>query len=71
MNDRIDVLLSNWLDDENENPAGNSDVPAGEANESIAESLLIHGMLANIGSGDDAAGNRIGALMLRLDAEFA
>ncbi|MGC6445351.1 MAG: hypothetical protein ACON5J_02930 [Rubripirellula sp.] len=71
MNDRIDVLLSNWLDDENENPAGNGDVPAGEANESIAESLLIHGILADIGSGNDAKSERIGALMLRVDAGFA
>ena len=71
MNDRIDVLLSNWLDDENDNPAGKSDVPSSEANESIAESLLIHGMLANIGSGGDAEGERVGAVMQRLDAELA
>lgn len=71
MNDRIDDLLSDWLDDENENAAGKSDVLSSEANESIAESLLIHGILADIGSGGDAEGERIGAVMQQLDAEVA
>ena len=71
MNDLIDDLLSDWLDDENENPASKSDVPSGEASETIAESLLIHGMLADIGSRDDADAERIHAVMQRLDAEFA
>ena len=70
MNDGIDDLLSDWLDGENENPASKSDVPSSEASETIAESLLIHGMLTDIGSGDDAEAERIGAVMQRIDVEF-
>ncbi|GAA4446022.1 hypothetical protein [Novipirellula rosea] len=72
MNDRIDDLLSDWLDDADESPEGNSDVPISEASETVAQSLLIHGMLADIGSrDDDSEAERIHAVMQRIDAEFA
>jgi hypothetical protein len=72
MNDPIDDLLSRWLDDADENPASESDVSASEASEDVAESLLIHGLLADIGSRDDnAEAERIHAVMQRIDIEFA
>ena len=72
MNDRIGDLLSDWLDDAVENPEAKSDVPSSEASETVAESLLIHGMLADIGSrDDDSEAERIHLVMQRIDAEFA
>ncbi|MCP4942213.1 MAG: hypothetical protein GY924_09595 [Planctomycetaceae bacterium] len=72
MNDRIDDLLSDWLDDADENPEGKSDVPSSEASETVAESLLIHGLLTDIGSrDDDAEAKRIHTVMQQIDAEFA
>ena len=55
MNNRTDDLLSDWLDDGDENPASESDVPSTEAIEIVAQSLLIHGLLTDIGSRDDDA----------------
>lgn len=72
MNDWIDDLLSDWLDDGDENPEGKSDVTSIEASETFAESLLIHGILADIGSrDDDAVAERIHAVMQQIDAESA
>ncbi|MCA9136880.1 MAG: hypothetical protein KDB00_08975 [Planctomycetales bacterium] len=72
MNDRTDDLLSDWLDDAEENPESKSDVPASEASEAVAQSLLIHGLLADIGRRDDVAeSERIQAVMQRIDAEVS
>jgi hypothetical protein len=69
MNDHIDDILFEWLDDADENPVGQSDVSSSEASEAVAESLLIHGLLADIGSrDDDAEAERIHAVMQRIDA---
>ena len=72
MNDRVNDLLSDWLDDEDENPEVKSNVPSSEARETVAESLLIHGLLADVGSRDeDAEAERIHAVMQRIDAELS
>ena len=72
MNNRTDDLLSDWLDDGDENPASESDVPSTEAIEIVAQSLLIHGLLTDIGSrDDDAEADRIHTVMQRIDAESA
>lgn len=72
MNDRRDDLLSHWLDDADEPHKGKSDVPLSEANETVAESLLVHGMLVDIANHDaDSEAERIEAVMQRIDAEFA
>ena len=72
MNNRTDDLLSDWLDDGHENPASESDVPSTEASETVAQSLLIHGLLTDIGSrDDDAEADRIHTVMQRIDAESA
>lgn len=72
MNEHIDDLLSEWLDDADENPASESDVFSSEASEAVAESLLIHGLLADIGSrDDDSEAERIHAVMQQIDAGSA
>lgn len=70
MKERTDDLLSNWLDGANESPPSGSDLSAGEESESVAESLLVHGLLADIGRrNDDQDAERISALMQRIDSE--
>ncbi|MEM1225544.1 MAG: hypothetical protein AAGJ40_07590 [Planctomycetota bacterium] len=70
MNERIDDLLSDWLEDANQNPASERDLSSGEESESIAESLLVHGLLADIGRrNDDQETERITAVMRRIDSE--
>ncbi len=72
MNDQINDLLSDWLDDSDETPAGQNEFTFGQASETVAQSLLIHGLLAEIGSRDDIAeSERIASLMRRIDAECA
>jgi hypothetical protein len=70
MNERIDDLLSNWFDDADARLADTSDVSANEASESVAESLLIHGLLADISSrDDDHEADRIRAVMRAIGEE--
>lgn len=68
MNERIDEFLSEWFESDTEIPASDSDVSASEASETVAESLLIHGLLSDIGRREDDA-DRIHAVMQRIDAE--
>jgi hypothetical protein len=70
MNEKIQDFLSEWFDSDAEVPVGESDVSANEAREAVAQSLLIHGLLSDIGSrNDDAETDRIRAVMQRIDAE--
>lgn len=72
MNEKIDDLLSGWLDDAEENPSSENYASAGEASEVIAESLLIHGLLTDIGNRDDEQdADRVNAVMRRIDSESA
>lgn len=70
MNERIDDLLSDWLDDSVKGPTSESGCSTTETSESIAESLLVHGLLADIGRrDDDQDADRIAAVMQRIDSE--
>ena len=69
MNERIDDFLSDWLDGAHENRVSRSAVSACEANESIAESLLVHGLLVDIGKRtEDKDAERVSAVMQRIDS---
>ena len=69
MNDKIDDLLSGWLDDAEQNPTSENDNSANDASQVIAESLLIHGLLTDIGSRDDEQdADRVSAVMRRIDS---
>ncbi|MEM6364317.1 MAG: hypothetical protein AAF745_07815 [Planctomycetota bacterium] len=72
MNERIDDWLSDWLDNPDRNPRSESNLPSAEASQRIAESLLVHGLLIDIGKRDEGRDtNRINAVMQRIDAEPA
>ncbi|MEO1972651.1 MAG: hypothetical protein ABGX07_13900 [Pirellulaceae bacterium] len=68
MNDHIDNLLSDWLDDVDAKPMGETDALARDTSESVAESLLVHGLLSEMGSRDeDRDADRIRSLMHAID----
>ena len=70
MSDQIHKVLSEWFDSDAEIPESDSDVSASKASEIVADSILIHGLLSDIGSrNDDAEADRIHAVMQRIDAE--
>jgi hypothetical protein len=80
MNDHIDDSLADWFDDADavsyrRLPAAKmrqdaADTPR-EISESIAESLIVHGLLADMGNrNDDHDAERIRAVMQRIDSEF-
>ncbi len=72
MNTPIDDFLSDWLDDADQNPDCDGVVSVGDSNESVAESLLIHGLLTDVGTHDDAQeAARIRELMQRIDSEVS
>ena len=70
MNEGIDDFLSEWFESDAEIPASDSDVSASEASEAVAQSLLIHGLLSDVGRREDNVdADRIHAVMQRIDAE--
>lgn len=70
MNRQIAGLLSDWFDDADESTVFDGNVSASEATEDIAESLLVHGLLADIGRRDDVCeAERLVAVMQRIDSE--
>ncbi|EMI55438.1 hypothetical protein [Rhodopirellula sallentina] len=69
MNEPISDRISRWLDDADENSACESDMSSREASEGVADSILIHGLLVDLGSRDDEAeAERIHSVMQRIDA---
>ena len=71
MSERTDDLLCDWLDSpETRHDANETSAVSSEMSEHIAESLLIHGLLVDIGEREeDQITDRITALMHRIDAE--
>lgn len=70
MSDRINELLSEWLDDAEEQPTSGSNFATDTASEHVAESLLIHGLLADMGKRDEEQDReRIQSVMQRIDSE--
>lgn len=72
MNERIDDLICEWVDGPFENSASEDHASTTGATERIAESLLIHGLLADNNKRDEGRDtDRINALMQRIDSEPA
>lgn len=64
MSKNMNDLLSDWLDDEEPKSAGTEDAVAEESSKTIAESLLIHGLLSDMGCREkDQDDERIWAVM--------
>ncbi|WP_404306070.1 hypothetical protein [Neorhodopirellula lusitana] len=67
---RTNDLLSDWLDDADGNPGSEQNLSADGVCESVADSLLVHGLLADIGHRDaEHDARQIQALMKRIDLE--
>lgn len=72
MSDRITSMLSGWFESGEENSTNENDLFSPEASETVADSLLIHGFLSDIGErSEDKDAERVSAVMQRIDAEQA
>ncbi len=71
MNEKINDLLTDWFDDNEEvNSANNDDATVEQSSETIAESLLVHGLLSDMGRRDEARdAKRIHILMQAINDE--
>ncbi len=71
MNEPLDELLSGWLDDAQHDSVVDPDAIDQESCKEAAESLLIHGLLSDLGNRDkDRDEARIRALMQAIDSEL-
>ena len=70
MSDQNNDCLSDWLDDDMLPSTGTTDELLGQSSDSIAESILVHGLLSDIGRRDKARDDeRIQALMQLINAD--
>lgn len=70
MTDSVDHFLAQWFEDTDARPNSESDFTSNDASNSVAESLLVHGMLTDLGNrNDDLDAKRIQAVMQQIDAE--
>lgn len=70
MNQRIGELLSDWFEGSDQSAMAEDDNVVREATGEVAASLLVHGLLTDIGRREnDQDAGRISAVMHRIDAE--
>lgn len=70
MSERTNHLLSNWLDDSDTSSVDHDEAATSDASQSIAESLVVHGLLIDLGKCDeDHQAEQIRAVMQRIDSE--
>ncbi|MDF1841747.1 MAG: hypothetical protein P1U77_09945 [Rubripirellula sp.] len=69
MSDKLNDLLSDWLDDGEPKPTGTQDAVIDQSSEAAADSLLVHGLLVDEARRDDAREARsLLSVMERIDA---
>lgn len=70
MSENVNDFLSDWLDDEGPTSPDKEDAIVEESSEAIAESLLIHGLLTDIGRRNhEQETQRLRSVMERIDSE--
>jgi hypothetical protein len=70
MSDEINGLLSDWLDDDEVKSPRSPDSVFEQSSEAVADSLLVHGLLADQGRRDDEQEvQRLRSVMERIDSE--
>lgn len=70
MNENVNDLLSDWLDDEEPKSTSTEDEVIEGSAEEVADSLLVHGLLADQGRRDDEQeAQRLRSVMARIDSE--
>ncbi len=70
MSANVNELLSDWLDDDEPRSKETEDAIIKGASEEIADSLLIHGLLADVGRRDEEAeAQSLRSVMERIDSE--
>ena len=70
MNENVNDLLSDWLDDEEPKSTSTEDEVIEGSAEEVADSLLIHGLLADQGRRDDEQEAQcLRSVMERIDSE--
>lgn len=70
MSERVNDFLSDWLDDEGPTSPGTEDAIVEGSSEAFADSLLVHGLLADIGGRDHEQETlSLRGVMERIDSE--
>ena len=70
MSEKVNDFLSDWLDDEEPTSSDKEDAIVEDSSELIADSLLIHGLLADIGGRDhEQETQNLRGVMKRIDSE--